>query len=353
MSASASTVLPNGSRHLVVQRPGFSTRIDLRALLVTVVLLLAAVAVALVALATGDLHLSLGTVVRSVLGIQGGFEQSVVLTWRLPRVVASLVFGAGLAASGAIFQTITRNPLGSPDVIGFNTGAYTGALVVMLVIGGSYAWVSLGALLGGVVTAIAVYLLSRTGGASGLRLIIVGIGVSAMLAAFNRWLILQADLTTSMSAAVWGAGSLNGLRWPQVSASLVVVLVLVAAAIGLGRQLAVLDLGDDTASGLGARPHRLRLVLLLVGVLLTAAVTAVAGPIAFVALAAPQLAKRLTRSAGIAIAPAAAMGALLLAASDLLAQRVFSPIPMPVGMVTVTIGGIYLVLLLIREARIR
>ena len=353
-SLTIQTPEPATSRGLViVQRERFSARISLRSVVVTAVLVVLAAVVAVVALGTGELGLSVGTVVRSLLGAQGGFEQSVVVNWRLPRVIAALVFGAGLAVSGAIFQTLTRNPLGSPDVIGFNTGAYTGALVVMLVIGGGYALVSVGALIGGLVTAIVVYLLSRTGGASGLRLIIVGIGVSAMLSAFNRWLILQADLVTSMSAAVWGAGTLNGLRWPQVNPALVTVAVLVIAAALLSRQLRVLELGDEAASGLGAIPSRVRLALLLVAVMLTAAVTAVAGPIAFIALSAPQLAKRVTRSAGILILPSAAMGALLLAASDLLAQLLFAPIPMPVGMVTVTIGGVYLMLLLIREARSR
>ena len=172
-----------------------------------------------------------------------------------------------------------------------------------------------------------------------------------MLAAFNHWLILQAELEAALAAAVWGAGSLNGITWEQAAPAAVVVVVLGAATLGAARRMQLLEMGDDAARALGVRAEPTRLLLLVLGVGLTAAVTAVAGPIAFVALAAPQLARRLVRSAGITLVPSAVMGAFLLAASDLAAQRLFAPIQLPVGVVTVCIGGIYLVWLLAREAR--
>ena len=176
----------------VVRNRSLSLRLDIRSMLVCVPLLLAALAVAVVSLATGDYEVPVQQVLQAFTGDAPGLAQTIVMEWRLPRVLAALVFGAALGMSGGIFQSMTRNPLGSPDIIGFNTGAYTGALIVMLTVGGSYAGVAAGALVGGVLTALAVYLLAYRRGSQGFRLIIVGIGISALLAALNQGLILQA-----------------------------------------------------------------------------------------------------------------------------------------------------------------
>ncbi|WP_026542315.1 iron-enterobactin ABC transporter permease [Paenarthrobacter nicotinovorans] len=340
-----------GRSTAVVRNRWLSFRVDIRSILVCVPLILAALAVAVASLATGDYDVSVPQVLQAFAGDAPGLAQTIVMEWRLPRVLAALVFGAALGMSGGIFQSMTRNPLGSPDIIGFNTGAYTGALIVMLTIGGGYLGIAAGALVGGILTALAVYLLAYRRGSQGFRLIIVGIGISAMLAAFNHWLILQAELEAALAAAVWGAGSLNGITWEQAAPAAVVVAVVGLGTLAAARRMQLLEMGDDAARALGVRAEPTRLLLLVLGVALTAAVTAVAGPIAFVALAAPQLARRLTRSAGITLVPSAVMGAFLLAASDLAAQRLFAPIQLPVGVVTVCIGGIYLVWLLAREAR--
>ncbi|MFB8227994.1 iron-enterobactin ABC transporter permease [Cellulosimicrobium sp. NPDC055967] len=328
-----------------------SLRLDLRTLGVCGVLLLVALAIGVVALTTGDYPLTVPQVLQALVGAADGPVHMVVVEWRLPRALMALVLGAALGASGAIFQSLTRNPLGSPDVIGFNTGAYTGALVVIMLLGGGYVGVAAGALVGGVVTAGVVYLLAYRRGVQGFRLIIVGIAVSAMLASVNQWLIIKADLETAMAAAVWGAGSLNGMTWAQAVPACVLAALLALPLLWLAPRMGLLELGDDAAAALGLRSERVRLALVIVGVALTALVTAAAGPIAFVALAAPQLARRLTGAAGVRILPAAVMGAVLLAASDLVAQRAFAPTQLPVGVVTVSVGGAYLVWLLVREAR--
>ncbi|NWL33638.1 iron-enterobactin ABC transporter permease [Paenarthrobacter nitroguajacolicus] len=335
----------------LVRNRSLSLRFDVRSILVCIPLILAALTVAIVSLATGDYDVTVQQVLQAFTGDAPGLAQTIVMEWRLPRVLSALVFGAALGMSGGIFQSMTRNPLGSPDIIGFNTGAYTGALIVMLTVGGGYLGIAAGALVGGILTALAVYLLAYRRGSQGFRLIIVGIGISAMLAAFNHWLILQAELEAALAAAVWGAGSLNGITWQQAAPAAVVVVVVGVATLAVARRMQLLEMGDDAARALGVRAEPTRLLLLVLGVALTAAVTAVAGPIAFVALAAPQLARRLTRSAGITLVPSAVMGAFLLVASDLAAQRLFAPIQLPVGVVTVCIGGIYLVWLLAREAR--
>ncbi|MFM9376903.1 FecCD family ABC transporter permease [Gordonia sp. VNK21] len=331
-------------------RGAFSFRLDVRVTAVVGLLLAAAVITTLVALVLGDYDITVWRVVQTVFGGGDAWDRRVVIDRRMPRALLALILGAALGVSGAIFQSLTRNPLGSPDVIGFNTGAYTGVLVIMVLFGGEHMGTAWGALIGGIVTALLVYLLAFKRGVQGFRLIIVGIAVSAVLASFNTWMILTADLDTAMSAAVWGTGSLDGAEWGEVrSAGLSVALVLVLL-IPFATRMPMMEMGDDTARALGVRTEPTRLALIVLGVALTALATAAAGPIAFVALAAPQLAKRLARTDSVAMVPAAAMGALLLAVSDLIAQRLFAPTQLPVGIVTVSIGGVYLLWLLAREA---
>ena len=346
---SATTEAP-ARRTVTMRTARVSARVSRRTVLVSLATLAAAVTVGTVCLTVGDYPLTVAQVLRALVD-GGSFEATIVREWRLPRVVAALAFGAAMGASGAVFQSLTRNPLGSPDVIGFGTGAYTGALIAFLTVGGGFGPLAAGALIGGLVTAVAVYLLARREGAAGLRLIIVGIGVSATLTAVNYWILLNVELDDALSAAVWGAGSLNGVRWEQVApaAALLVPLVLVTALAS--RPMRTLELGPDAAAALGVRLEPVRLLLIVLAVALVAGATAVAGPVAFVALSAPQLALRLTRSAGTAILPAACMGTLVLVASDLAAMRLFSPVQLPVGVLTVCVGGTYLVWLLIREAR--
>ncbi|WP_433654687.1 FecCD family ABC transporter permease [Nocardia sp. CA-128927] len=329
----------------------FSARIGLRVVAVVLVLLGLTAAVAVLALGTGDYSIAPGEVLRAIFGHASPKVELVVMKWRMPRVLLAIMLGAALGASGAVFQALTRNPLGSPDIIGFNTGAYTGALVVILFTSGGYYQTALGALVGGMATAVVIYVLAFKNGVQGFRLIIVGIAISATLHSMNVWLIVKVDLAAAMSAAVWGSGSLATLDWAQVVPVTVVLAVLLPCAALLAYRMPILDLGDDAARALGVRVEPTRLALILVGVGLTALATAAAGPIAFVSLAAPQLARRLTRTATVAVLPAAAMGALLLVTADLLAQRAFSPTQLPVGVVTVSIGGGYFVWLLAREVR--
>jgi iron complex transport system permease protein len=355
VSVSSARVLPVDFGHhtVVVRRAGLALRWRTRTVVVCALLAVAIVAVTAWALTAGDYPLTLAEVWAALIGDpDAGFARTVVVDWRLPRAVAAVVFGAALGASGAVFQSLTRNPLASPDIIGFSTGSYTGALIVIAVIGGSYYQLAAGALVGGLATAIVVYLLAWRRGMHAFRLIVVGIAVSAMLGSFNTWLMLTAELEVAMSAAVWSAGSLNGIGWEQTLVATGVLVALFGGLIGLSRGLRQLELGDDAARATGARAEPLRLAAIVIGVALTAAVTAAAGPIIFISLAAPQIARRLARTPGITIAPAAFTGALLLAGSDAVAQHLL-PVVMPVGVVTMVVGGAYLVWLLVWEVRRR
>ncbi len=322
-----------------------------RGLVVTTVVTVIALALAVVALGLGDLPLSPGEVVQALFATDGSFTSTVVRDWRLPRVLGALVFGSALAVSGAVFQSLTRNPLGSPDVIGFATGAYTGALVALTVVGAGAVSASAGALVGGLLTAVVVYLLAYRRGMQGFRLIIVGIAVTAMLHAANLFLLLRAQQEVAMAAAIWGAGSLSLLGWPTLIPA-IVGLLLCTPGLLLVPGLRQLELGDDAAAGHGIAVERVRVGLVLFAVALVAIVTASTGPIAFVALAAPQVARRLARSAGIPLVSSAAVGALLMLGADLIAQHVL-PVDVPVGIVTVVLGGVYLLTLLVQEARNR
>lgn len=284
-------------------------------------------------------------------GNESGLAHTIVFSWRAPRIVTALLVGAALGIAGSLFQALTRNPLGSPDIIGFNTGAYTGVILTMMAGMTGFASVAFGALVGGLATALAVMAFSVRVRIDGLRIILVGLGISAMLSAFNRWLITRGDLNTAMSAASWGAGTLNGIRWSAATPAVIALAVIVALALLLGSRIDILNLGDDTATALGLPVNRSKLVLLVVGVLLVAITTAIAGPISFIALAAPHIAQRITASPRTPLLVSALTGATLLLVADIIAQRAFSPVQLPVGLVTVVIGGIYLLTLIASASR--
>ncbi|MCR8390968.1 iron chelate uptake ABC transporter family permease subunit, partial [Pseudomonas aeruginosa] len=272
---------------------------------------------------------------------------------RLPRVLTACLVGAALGMAGAIFQSISRNPLGSPDVIGFTTGAASGAIVQIILFDAGPLATSLAALAAGLCTALAVVLLARRGAtAGGYRLVLVGIGVGASLSGLNSLLLVTGNLDQAMYAQLWLAGSLNTRTWSHVVPAALGLLASVPLALYHGRRLEVLELGDASAAQLGVAVERVRLQMVLVAVGMTAIATAAAGPIAFIALAGPQLARRLTRSAGVPLLSGALMGAVLLLAADLLGQRLAYVANLPIGLMTGLLGGFYLLWLLLRSRRI-
>ncbi len=328
-----------------------SLRIDIRDAVIAGVLVAITGGLGLISLASGTYAVPPVDVLGILLGHAGDdMARMIVIEWRLPRVALAFLLGAALGMSGAIFQSLTRNPLGSPDVIGFSAGSHTGALIVMLLLSGGYYETAAGALIGGLVTATVVYALAYRRGILGFRLIIVGIGVAAMLSAFNAWMVREASLDIAMSAAIWGAGSLNGLGYEQLLAVSIVLLVLMPASCLLCRPLRQMEMGDDVACASGIDIDCARLLLMVLGVALMATVTAAAGPISFIALAAPQIARRLTRAPGPTLAVSALMGGVLLLLADWAAQHALG-VQLPVGVMTVSLGGLYFLFLLFREGR--
>ncbi|SMG17575.1 FecCD family ABC transporter permease [Agreia pratensis] len=326
---------------------GTALLVHRRSAVVAAALFLVALAVAVVEIATGDYTITPTGALNALVGGGSDLDRFIVVDQRLPRAAAALLVGAALGASGAIFQSVSRNPLGSPDIIGFTTGAATGGLTVILLVGASTATTILvGTLVGGFATAAVVIALALRRGATGDRLVLSGIAVAAMLAATNDYLVSRADIENAEVAKAWQYGSLNAISWPPLLPLAVVLAFALPAALLASRSLRVLELGDDTAAAVGLRVARTRTVALALGVCLAAIAVATAGPIGFLALAAPQLARRVARSPGVTVLASTAMGAALLVSADLLAQRLLSPFQIPVGLVTAAIGGAYLVWML-------
>ncbi|MFB9835195.1 FecCD family ABC transporter permease [Actinoallomurus acaciae] len=287
---------------------------------------------------------------RTLTGHGSRSDEFLLYTLRAPRLLCAAVVGLALGASGAVFQSLTRNPLGSPDVIGLTSGSSTGAVLAITVVHAGIGMTAAGALAGGLGTAALVYLLAFRRGVQGYRMILVGIGVGALLHAATGYLLTRARLEDAQVAQVWLVGSLNGRGWTEFFPAAAALAVLLPLALAAARWLPMLEMGDDTARGLGLWVETTRLVLALLGVALVGLATATAGPISFVALAAPQVARRLTGASGPGVLPAALTGALLTVAGDIAAERVF-PGGLPVGVVSGATGGAYLAWLLARELR--
>ncbi|MFE9428647.1 FecCD family ABC transporter permease [Kitasatospora sp. NPDC006697] len=310
-----------------------------------------ALAVGVLALGSGSYPIGPGEVLRVLFGGGTPAERFVIEQLRLPRVATALAVGAALALAGALFQSLTRNPLGSPDILGFTQGAGTGALAVVLAGGGSAALAG-GALLGGVLTGAGVLALTWRGGLQSGRLVLVGIGTAAILGGVNGYLLTRAQLTEAARALLWLTGSLDGRGWEQAVPVLLGLLVIAPPVLlACGPALRILELGDDTAAGLGVRVEPVRIALLAAATVLAALAASAAGPVSFVALTAPQLARRLTRTPGPNLLAAMPVGAALLVGADWLAQHLVSDRQLPVGVVTGVIGGGYLIWLLVTQRR--
>ncbi|MFT4248072.1 MAG: iron chelate uptake ABC transporter family permease subunit [Pseudomonas sp.] len=316
---------------------------------------LALLALALVAfeLLAGRMVLAPSQVLASLVGRgDGGIVDRIVLDIRLPRALAALFAGAALGVSGAVFQSVSRNALGSPDVIGFTTGAATGAIMQIVLFDQGALQVALAAVAGGVATAVLVYLLSlRDGVSGGYRLVLVGVGVGAVLDALNGLMLVEGDLDNAVMANLWRAGSLDARNWGHAVPAAIGVGVLLPCVLALARRLEIIEMGDDLARQLGVPVERTRLLAIACAVVLAALATGAVGPIAFVALAAPQLAARLCGGGRLPVLASAALAACLLLFADLLAQSLPGRLTLPIGRVTGIVGGIYLMWLLTRTRR--
>lgn len=269
---------------------------------------------------------------------------------RLPRMVLGVLAGFAFGAAGSTFQTMLRNPLASPDIIGISAGASAAAVIGVITLSLNETAVSFLALLGALLTAGAIALLSHRGGFSGIRFILIGIGIGAMLHSVTSYILSRASDWNIQSAMQWLAGSLNGANWERVLPLLIACAVCVPVLLLNSKNLGMLRLGDDTAHGLGVSVQWTRIALILAAVVLLAFATAATGPIAFVAFMAGPITARMVGSSASLFFPAGCTGALLVIVSDFAGQYLVDT-RYPVGVITGVLGAPYLLLLLIRMNR--
>lgn len=305
-----------------------------------------------VALSLGDFKIPVIDVVKTLFGGGDKATEFIVNRLRLPRALTGVLVGVALGMSGAIFQSIARNPLASPDIIGVTYGASAFAVFAIVTLGLTGAAVSGLAIAGALLTAFFMYVLAWRRGVSSYRLILVGIGIGAMATSVTSYLLTKARVEIAQQALIWLTGSLNGRDWSNVRSLAITLVVLAPAMVFLVHHLRILQLGDETAYGLGLRVEGSRLGLIVIAVLLAAVATAAAGPIGFVAFVAPPIARWLTRSPGPAMIASALSGALVVGLSDLVAQHALGDTQLPVGVVTGVVGAPYLMFLLARANRV-
>jgi len=310
----------------------------------------AVVAVFLVTLMVGNTFYGLDKVARVLLGEAVPGASFTVGELRLPRASLGLVTGLCFGIAGVTFQTMLRNPLASPDIIGISSGASAAAVVGIIVFSLNETIVSFLALGAALVTAGAIYLLANRRGFAGTRLILIGIGVAAMLDSVVTYVLSRAASWDLQVAMQWLTGSLNGATWSSVAPVAIACAVLVPVLLLNQRNLGVLRLGDDSAAALGVRVQGTRIVLIVSAVALLAFATAASGPIAFVAFMAGPIAARIVGPGASLALPAGLIGSLLVLVADLVGQFAFDN-RYPVGVITGVLGAPYLVYLLIRSNR--
>ncbi|MBE1587123.1 FecCD family ABC transporter permease [Nonomuraea angiospora] len=336
-----------------------SWRVRLRGVAVSLIGLALIVVLMALNMRIGEIPMTLPEVISGTFDVNSA-AHFVIMELRLPRALTGALVGAALALSGAIIQSIARNPLASPEILGVTTGASVTVVAGVVASGSAYGGASgllatVGipalALLGGLVGAAVVYGLAWRRGLDGYRLVLVGIGVAAVFTNIKFWLLTVGDVNDTGRAMVWISGSLNGRGWEHVLPTALALAVLVPLTLLGTRSLDALRFGDDTVTALGVRTNLARALMILAAVLLAAVATASAGPIAFVALASPQIALRLTRSAQPPLLCSAVVGAVLTTAADLIARTAFSPLELPVGIVTAVLGAPYLIHLIWRSRK--
>jgi iron complex transport system permease protein len=337
----------------VVRSRGVSLRIDLRA--VSVVLLLALVTLAgmVASVGYGEYPIAPLDVVRTVAGVETGDDSYsfIVNTLRLPRTLAALLVGIGLAVAGTVLQGLTRNYLAAPDYVGINAGAVLAAVTLIVAVpSASVALLPPAAFGGALAAAILLYLLAWRGNSSPIRLILIGIGLTAIASSLTTVMITFGDIHQVSQALIWLTGSVYGRSWEHVLTLLPWLVVFLPLALIGYRHLNALELGDEVARGLGLRVELERGVLLLASVALAGSAVATAGTVGFVGLIAPHIARRLVGPSHGALIPTAAMaGGMLVVLADLIGRTAFSPVEIPCGIITAAIGAPFFLYLLYRS----
>jgi iron complex transport system permease protein len=288
---------------------------------------------------------------KAVLGIGDPRDELVIMNFRLPRIIIAMLVGAALAVAGAILQGVIRNPLASPDIIGITGGASVAAVAFLTWLEGvSIHFLPVAAMIGAAAAAVLIYFLSWKQGITPLRLVLIGVGISAAMSAMTTLMIVTSPIYLTSKAVIWLTGSVYGSNWTHVWTLLPWLLVLLPITYTMARHINIQQLGDDVAVGAGHAIERYRLLFLLLCVGLAGAAVAVGGAISFVGLLAPHIARKLVGSSFGSVLPIAGLiGALIVMLADLVARTAFSPLDLPVGIFTSAIGAPFFIYLLYRN----
>ncbi|MEV8252988.1 iron chelate uptake ABC transporter family permease subunit [Rhodoglobus sp. NPDC076762] len=311
------------------------------------VLILVAVVLALASIAVGAYTLTLPDLLVTLFGGGTSSDQFIVFKLRLPRVLLAILVAVAFGLAGALFQSLLRNALASPDIIGISGGASVAAVLSLLVFGATGLIVSLSALVGALIVAFTIYLLSWRSGMNGMRFVLIGVGIAFMAQSVIGYLITRGDVRDAQQALVWMVGGLGGASWDDILIMAVSLAILLPAVAVLASKLRMLQLGDDLAAGLGVSVQRSRLALIVVAVALVAIATAIVGPLAFVAFVSAPIARRMVRGGSLALVPSALVAIVLVLGADFVAQHLLTAgTQVPTGIVTGIVGAPYLLWLI-------
>lgn len=333
-----------------------SLLIDKKAAGVFTVLLMIAATVFVVSTGLGEMKISPLSVLQVFFGGGTDMEKLVVTSFRLPRIIVAFMVGMALAVAGGILQGMIRNPLASPDIIGITGGAAVAVVAFLAIFSNennaltvSIKWMPLAAFAGATLVALAVYFLAWKNGVSPIRLVLIGIGISTLMQALTTFMMILGPIYQASQANIWITGTVHGSTWSNVGTVVPWTVLLMIIAFIFARNLNVKELGDDIATSVGVRVQRLRFILLMISTALVGGAVAFAGGIGFVGLMAPHMARRLVGSAFGALLPVAAIiGGILVMVADLIGRTLFSPLEIPAGVFTATIGAPYFIYLLFK-----
>ncbi|SHF01882.1 iron complex transport system permease protein [Marinomonas polaris DSM 16579] len=340
------------SKFFSVRHRLFSFSTPVRSLWSMLVLLVFFLSIILLSLCLGEEFIALPQVLQVLLGKGGQAAQFVVETLRMPRVLMAAMVGAALASSGLVLQSMIRNPLASPDIIGITGGASAAAVCFLSFFATAMGiiWLPIFAISGALLAALLIYTLAWNSGVTPMRLVLVGIGISSAMGAVTTFVIAASPLSTSITAYIWLTGSVYGASWVEVKALLPWLLISWPLAFYLARRVNTQELGDQLATGLGVPVQRLRLALLFLSVIMAAPAIAYAGAVGFVGLIAPHIARRLVaRSFALLLPTSALVGACLVMLADLCGRLLFQPLDIPAGVFVSAIGAPFFIYLLYRQ----
>jgi iron complex transport system permease protein len=330
--------------------------IDKKAFFVFIGLLLGTAAIFIISTGLGEMKISPINVLKVFFGGGSEMEALVIQSFRLPRIIVALMAGMGLAVAGGILQGMIRNPLASPDILGITGGASVAVVGFLAIFSDknhvltvSIQWMPVAAFIGAAVVAFLVYILAWKNGISPIRLILIGIGLMSLTKALTTFMMVLGPIYQASQANIWITGTVYGSTWKNVSALVPWIFILIILAFIYARNVNIQELGDEVATGLGGRVQKQRLVLMLLSTGLVGGSVAFAGGIGFVGLMAPHMARRLVGSAFGALLPVSALiGGILVMLADLVGRTLFSPLEIPAGVFTASIGAPYFIYLLFK-----